>query len=277
MRTVLALSALTILGTVACSDVVPTAPSTTGLGVVDQNAQPAVEGGDHFYASSERFGYYGTVSVYDTWADARSGRNARCTGMAWPQRDGSVYVVRNAQEYDQDANLILTNWFANDGSGNPNNVNLGFVQMYDENADTWQNQSAFWSTDLNTFTLNVKGRNATYGSPDPIDYARLWNACAPAGSGESTKGTFLTYAFTLVATGLNGTMAPDGFITNTTNTSDYSGGFTGIFLNESATSPASNGYYVFDITFNNISWAADHDYGYGGPTLPDDFGGMKKR
>ena len=51
---------------------------------------------DHFYASSERFGYTGTVAVYNTWADANSGRNARCSGTAWPQRDGGVFVVKNA-------------------------------------------------------------------------------------------------------------------------------------------------------------------------------------
>ena len=235
---------------------------------------------DHFYASSERFGYTGTVSVYDTWADANSGRNARCSATAWPQRDGGIFVVKNAPEYYADSNLLLTNWWADNGAS-PSDQNTGFFQLYDDNADAWQNQKASWSRDRNTFTVTGKGRNATYGSPDPKDYARLWNACAPAGSGETTSGTFSRYEYVFVATGLNGVEGPRGFITNTTNASDYSGTFRGIFHNESLSSPASNGYYVFEIRFNNTSWAAANDCGYGGtgfcggPTPPDQFGGKK--
>lgn len=225
--------------------------------------------GDHFYASSERFGYVGAVSVYDSWADAKSGRNARCSRVAWPQRDGAIFVVRNAPEYYADNNVLLTNWFA---TKSPSNRNEGFVQLYDENADTWQNQSAFWSKDLGAFTVRVKGRNATYGALGPEDYARLWNACAPAGSGETTKGTFLTYDYEFVASGLHGVEVSGGFSKNTTNASDYSGHFRGIFRNESVRSPASNGYYVFDISFNNVSWAAAR-----GLTLDDEFGGRRER
>jgi len=241
---------------------------------------------DHFYASSERFGYTGTVSVYDTWADANSGRNARCSGTAWPQRDGAIFVVKNAPEYWVDSNLILTNWFANNGAS-PSDTNEGFFQLYDENADAWQNQKASWSRDRNTFTVSAKGRNATYGSTDPMDYARLWNACAVPGSGESTSGTFLRYEYELVAMGLNGVEDPAGFITNTTNASNYSGHFRGIFHNESTSSPASNGYYVFGIQFNDISWAAANNCGYDGgapqtppciglPAFPDKFGGRRQ-
>lgn len=237
---------------------------------------------DSFYASSERFGYTGIVSVYDTRKDADAGTNARCSGTAWPQRDGGIFVVKNAPEYYDDYNAILTNWWANNGAS-PSDTNEGFFQLYDENSDAWANQKASWSRDLNTFTFAAKGHNATYGSLDPEDYARLWNACAPAGSGEATVGTFLRYDYELVATGLNGVEDPSGFITNTTNATDYSGHFRGIFHNESTSSPASNGYYVFDIQFNNTSWAADNNCGWGGtgpcggPTLPDEFGGRRQR
>lgn len=216
---------------------------------------------DQFYASSERFGYTGTVSVYDTWADANSETNARCSEEFWPQRDGAIFVVKNVPEYAADNNIILTNWFANMG-GSPSNKNEGFFQLYGLNADAWQNQKASWSRDLDTFTVTAKGRNATYGSPDPEDYARLWNACAAPGTGEATSGTFLRYKYVLVASGLEGEEDEFGFITNTKDASNYRGYFRGIFLNESASSPASNGYYVFDIQFNNTSWAADNNCGY---------------
>lgn len=251
--------------------------------VADKGGDDGDDGddGDHFYASSERFGYLGTVSVYNTLKDAKSGKNARCSDQVWPQRDGGIFAVKGAPEYFVDSNEILTNWWANNGAS-PSDTNEGFFQLYDENADTWQNQKASWSHDRNTFTLKVKGRNATYVSKaDPRDYARLWNACAVQGSGETTRGTFLTYDYKLVATGLHGVEGPEDFIKNTTNASDYRGHFRGIFRNESVESPASNGYYVFDLQFNNISWAAANNCGYGGlgtcggPTLPDEFGGKE--
>lgn len=245
------------------------------LGVAIIASSPAAAQGesDNFYAASELFGYYGTVSVYDTWADANSGRNARCSETVWPQRDGSIFVVKNVPDYFPDYNLILTNWYATNGNGgSPSNTNEGFFQLYDEDTDAWQNQKGSWSRDMDTFTVSAMGRNATYGSVGPEDYARLWNACAPPGSGESTAGTFLRYQYQLVATGLNGFEDDAGFITNTTNASDYSGYFRGIFRNESTSSPASNGYYVFDLQFNNISWAAE----YGLDPYPDEFGGKQK-
>jgi hypothetical protein len=49
--------------------------------------------------------------------------------------------------------------------------------------------------------------------------------------------------------------------------SSYGGHFRGVFLNTSVNYPASNGYYVFDITFNTVSWAAGQGY-----ADPDDFG-----
>lgn len=225
---------------------------------------------DRFYAASDLFGYTGTVTVYDTWEDAHSGRNARCASVLWPQRDGSIFVVKNAPEYYIDSNLILTNWYANNGAS-PSNTNEGFFQVYDDNADAWQNQKASWSKDLNTFSVTAKGRNATYGSPAWLDTARLWNACAPQGIGETTKGTFLEYEYVFVATGLNGVEDDEGFITNTTNAEHYLGSFRGIFLNESETSPESNGYYVFDLQFNDDSWAAENGY----TPYDDEFGGVR--
>lgn len=223
---------------------------------------------ESFVAASERFGYTGSVKVYDTYADAVSGKNPRYGTIAWPQRDGSLFSVRNRPSYYTDFNSLLTNWSAN-GGASPSNTNNGFMQMYDDNADNWQNQKAWWNRDLQTFTVEAKGRNATYPfTGNPGEYARLWNAGAPAGSGESTRGTFLRYEYSLTATGLNAADGDnDGFYTNMTNPTGYTGYFKGIFRNESLTSPLSNGFYVFDLSFNNVSWAASNGY-----ALPDEFG-----
>jgi hypothetical protein len=224
-------------------------------------AVSAVAQAESFAASTERFGYTGTISVYDTYADARSGRNPRYVSILVPQRDGSLFIVRQMPDVYFDSNMILTNWYS--GPGSPSNQNAGFFQMYDEDASNWQNQKAFWSKDIQTFTVTAKGKNATYpSSAVPGDYARLWNAGATPGSAESTKGTYLNYEYILTATGLNGVDIGGGVYANTTNAIAYLGSFKGIFRNESVTSPESNGYYVFDFQFNSTSWAVDHGYAW---------------
>src|SRR4051812_38936299 len=88
-----------------------------------------------FYASSERFGYTGTVSVYATFANAQSGHNPLRSNIAFPRRDCAIYVVRNAPDFwNTDFNSFLTNWYSDTsggqtGAGNPNNQNFGFVQF----------------------------------------------------------------------------------------------------------------------------------------------------
>ena len=232
---------------------------------------------EKFILSCERFGYIGTVSVYNSYAEAQSGRNPRYSNIVMPQRDGSIYMARAMGGEYGEFNAILTNWYAtldadpenNPGKGNPNNKNEGFFQMYDNNADNWQNQKATWNKQKTVFTLESKGKNASYPSvSNPGEYARLWNAGAPAGSGEATKGTYLEYQVTFVASGVNGTDPDsDGFFEYTGTGGTYSGSFKAIFRNESQNYPASNGWYVLNLTFNNVSWAAPK-----GIADPDHFG-----
>lgn len=220
---------------------------------------------EKFLASSERFGYTGTVSVYRSFADATARKNPIRTNLYFPQRDMSFYVARGMGGEYGEFNAILTNWYASpnrDGIANPNNTNNGFLQMYDADASNWQNQKGTWSKDKKTFTVQGTGKRASYPSvDDPGDYARLWNAGAPAGAGEATKGTFLSYEYKLVATGLNGqydnTLKQ---VKNTQNATGYSGYFQAIFQNESVRYPESNGFYRVDVTFNNSSWAVANNF-----------------
>ena len=221
---------------------------------------------EKLFCSSERFGYIGTISVYSSFADAKAGKNARFTNIAVPPRDGSIYMARNMGGEWSEFNAFLTNWYATTnadpekkGHGNPNNQNTGFVQMYDNNADNWQNQKAYWSKDKKSFTFESRGKNASYPSVEnPGEYARLWNAGYTTGGGEGTRGTFLEYEIVFKATGLVGADEDnDGFIENTANATGYSGTFKAIFRNESTRSPESNGFYVVTLTFNNTSWADD--------------------
>jgi hypothetical protein len=238
---------------------------------------PDTQEPNEFFASTERFGYSGTITVYNTLQDARSGRNPRHRDLLVPQRDGSIYVVSKRPSFYRDFNAFLTNWYADGannttGNGNPNNKNEGFVQMYDDNASNWSNHKGTWSADKQTFTVFAKGRNASYTSvSNPDDYARLWNAGAPAGSGESTKGTFIEYEYRVVAKGLNGKDTDgDGFFENGNDATSYSGYFKGLFQNESATSRASNGFYVVELAVNSTSWAVQRGF-----ARPDRFGSAR--
>ncbi|GIV03516.1 MAG: hypothetical protein D6724_04690 [Armatimonadetes bacterium] len=214
-----------------------------------------------FFAASERIGYTGTISVYNTLKDAQEGRNPRHANIPVPQRDLVIYTVLNRPSFYDNFNSILTLWYPNEGR-NPNNKNEGFVQMYDSNANNWKNHVGFWQKDLDTFVLQVKGENASYPLGEAAgDFARLWNAGVPPTSGEGTKGTFLVYEYRLVATGLAAEdKDKDGFYENTKNATNYSGYFKGIFRNESERHPESNGYYVFNLTFNNVSWAVQNGF-----------------
>lgn len=230
---------------------------------------------EKFLASSERFGYTGTVSVYATYPQAMAQQNPIRSGIAFSQRDGSLYVARAMGGEYGEFNAILTNWFSSpnrDGQGNPNNTNASFFQMYDADASNWQNQKGTWSKDKKSFTVEGTGKRASYPSvEDPGDFARLWNAGAPAGSGEATKGTFYSYEYKLTATGLDGRYDPASkLIKNTKNASGYSGYFRGIFRNESTRHPESNGFYRVELTFNNSSWAVANGF-----ARDDEFAGVR--
>lgn len=226
--------------------------------------------GASFYAASERFGYYGTVAVYDTLKDAQHEKHARFSKQICPQRDGSLFVVAHAPAYYSDSADFLTNWYddgaGNGGIGNPNNTDYGFIQIFDglQGAPTTiKKEIGYWNRGYDTFTVELEGQNAIY----PDNFARLWNAGYPDVGGEGTKGVFITYRYSLSAFGLSAVNQGNDFYTNVNNPSNYSGSFDAIFLNQSATSPESNGYYVVHLWFNNTSWAASDGY-----ALNDEFG-----
>jgi hypothetical protein len=231
----------------------------------------AISAATSYYAASERFGYIGTVAVYDTLKDAQHEHHPRSVRQVFPQRDGSLFVVRNAPSYFADANEFLTNWYDdaahdNGGTANPNNTDLGFIQMYDGfygEPTTWTQNTGYWDRDHENFTVEVRGQNATY----PNSFARLWNAGYPDVGGEGTKGTFITYSYRLKAHGMHAVNRGNNFYTNADNPAYYTGSFEGIFQNLSATSPESNGFYVVHLFFNSTSWADSNGY-----ALNDEFG-----
>ncbi len=214
-----------------------------------------------FYASTDKFGYIGSMTKYASLADAQAQTNAVST-HAYSQRDGAMYVLQNAASFDAtnpDTNIFMTAWYyttdqthgAYSGWGNPNNNTDSFVQLYDDNASTTVTKTGGWTSGAyDTFHFNVTGVNATNAD----DFSRLWNG-KPAGAGEPTKGAFLNYELDVTATGLNGVEINPGFFESNGHPTSITGSFRGIFENQSTTDPTSNGYFRFDLTLNDTNWA----------------------
>lgn len=221
------------------------------------------------FVSYDNFHYAGTVTRYETLADAQAGTNAisttaiatvsNDTRQTLPDaRDGNVYVASNSPGYDP-ANLAYfsTAWYyttfpANgDGWGNPNNTDTGFVQYYDDTATPVV--SGGWSNGNTTFTLDVSG-----GNGDAYDLARLWAAPQIGGASGDTYGTFESFHLSMVAgfataATLNSTT---GWYDTSADPTTLSGSATGIFQNDSTTNPSNDGFYSFDLSFATGSWAA---------------------
>src|SRR5579862_617230 len=130
--------------------------------------------------SSDRFGYTGTVTYYSTLANEQS--NTGGTVYAMPQRDGSFYLGVGNPNPNDNGTEFLTNWYSSpdgldDGVGNPNNTDFGFLQVADFSNASLNGWSTGYSTDLNTFTTDAMGSNAPYDGVN--SYSRLWNAGQP--------------------------------------------------------------------------------------------------
>lgn len=215
----------------------------------------------NFYASTDKFGYAGTMTKYASLSDAQAQTNAISSHNFW-QRDGALYVLQGGSSFDPvnpDANVFMTAWYYTtdathgeySGWGNPNNNTDSFVQLYDADGSTTVTKSGGWtSAAYDTFHLNVSGVNSNYTD----DFSRLWNG-KPAGAGEPTKGAFVNYELDVTATGLAGTEIDPGFFESSNHPTSVSGSFRGIFENQSTTDLDSNGFYRFDLALNDTNWA----------------------
>ncbi len=231
-----------------------------------------------FYASTDKFGYTGTMTKYASLADAQTNSNA-ISNHTFAQRDGALYVLKNASTFDNltpNANVFMTAWYYTtdqdhgqySGWGNPNNNTDSFAQLYDADGSTTVTKSGGWTSNAyDTFNVSVSGVNADYAN----DYSRLWNGKA-AGAGEPTHGGFVNYSLNMTATGLNGLEIAPGFFESSNHPTSVSGSFSGIFENLSTTDPSSNGFYSFNLTFNNTNWAYAQGDALNGSFSPSRFG-----
>ena len=231
-----------------------------------------------WYASTDKFGYVGTMTKYATLADAQAQTNAG-NSYTFAQRDAAVYVLNNASGFDPvnaNANIFLTAWYYTtdpnngpySGWGNPNNASNSFCQLYDADGASDVTKTGGWTSALyDTFHVNVTGVNAEYGAPGN-DYSRLWDGDTSG----SDDGSFVSYELDLTATGLAGVQVTPGFYESTNHPTAVTGSFTGIFENYGTDVSAAAGFYRFNLTFNDLNWAFDNSGSLNGAFSPSTFG-----
>ena len=208
------------------------------------------------WIDTERFGYTGTITRYS---------DDRLTNLVETIEIGDRDLcIWSDSAYP--ASVIMGSWWystAVDVDGNPlgsgwgnttGNTGAGFIQYYDMSQTYIISQDygfsdfdgSFWTT----FSFGLEVENAPY---DPA-YSRL---SAPSNTGDS--GTFLSMAIDLTATGLQGVQSNGWIVAQESDAypTDVTGKLTGVFQNTSSTT-ANNGYYVFDFDLNMTNWAYEN-------------------
>jgi hypothetical protein len=223
--------------------------------------------------STDRFGYTGTVTKYDSLADAEGNINAVETiaiGTADPNdnsehRDASFYFVNNASGYDTDYNTLMGSWWyginGSAGNGNINgNTGVGFMQLYDDDGSTDTSVdmsfSDFNGTYWTAFNLLVQGGNATAAE----DYARL-----SAYDNVHDAGTYSSYTLDITATGLEGTQTGNVIEANN-HATGVSGSFNGLFsFGGDGDGDIYTGFYSISLDFDMENWAYSNNGNLNGP------------
>lgn len=225
------------------------------------------------YLTSNRLGYTGTITRYNSYVDALFGFNAvPGSPFAVPQRDLGMFMIDNNQAfsgagYPPSAFDFLTFWYSKADGSAPSNQNLGFVQLADEDGGSVIVAEGKWNNAaLTSFSYTATGGATTPGcgpyNPTIVeDCARLWNAGSAIGSAETTAGAFINYQFSLTVGGLTpATFNPiTGVFESNSDPATASGFFRGLFYNYSLDDPTSNGFYAVDLSINMNSWAAGQD------------------
>jgi hypothetical protein len=227
-------------------------------------SQAFAQGG---YVATDRLGYTGSVTRYSTLADMQNSVNG--TTFSNPQRDLSLFMIDNNANFANQwgpnpatESIFLTAWWfspLNNGAGNPNNQNYGFLQMYDNDGATLSSMTTQWNNAGRTsFTFSASGSNSIPGctSYPPEDCGRLYNGSTASG------GSFLTYSLGLTANGLAPATfnATTGVWESVSDPTSITGYLNGTFQNTSLSDPTSNGWYSYSMTMNMTSYAYDNGY-----------------
>jgi hypothetical protein len=153
------------------------------------------------YAASDRFGYSGTVTKYNSLTDLQN--NVGGTTSNFPARDLGLYFVNGntgfAGAFPPIEAEFLSAWYLNNGN-TPSNSNVGFIQLADVDGSTLTSQSESWlNADKTAFSFSATGTNSVAGGCNTTaDCSRLWDGTNLAGN-----GSFASYSLGFTATGLD--------------------------------------------------------------------------
>lgn len=210
------------------------------------------------FVSTDRFGYSGTVTRYGSLADANSGTGA-LEIVSIGDRDLSLFFAQNDTQ-EADFNYMSGSWwYTTDSSGiagwgnTTGNTGPGFMQLYDADASTDTSVSMNFSNQVGgfytQFDLSVTGSNA-----DASDFSRL-----SVFDNVNDGGIWHNYALNMTATGLEGIETAPGIIESSNHPIGVTGSITGVFeITENQTSPANQGFYVFNFDLSMTNWAWDN-------------------
>lgn len=214
----------------------------------------AAQGG---YFASDNMGYTGTVSCYASLVAALDHTAADCGTSSIGQHDLGLYFVNGNAAFaggnSASQAIFLTNWYANNGN-NPNNTNVGFVQMYDNDAGSVTSMATTWDDSKTIFTLAASGQNTLTGcaSLPPQDCGRLWN-----GGSQANGGSFITWNINAIFSGFAQAQfdAATGVYASASDPTSVSGTLSGTFWD------ATSGlYYDLNATLTTDSWAVDNGF-----------------
>ena len=231
-----------------------------GLAVAVLLVGDQARGDSLYYMGTDRFAYSGSITEYSSLSNAQMGIAPISSFNVGPV-DLSIAATNDVALFGSASFNALTAWYyttagGTPGVGNPNNVNTGFVQLQDGTQSSVTSSNAFFSNSaLTSYTLQVTGGNAnTSNTSDPRLGPNNTNSDAPS----SSTGTFVSYNLSATFSNLNpaalnafGLYESDDDPANI----NVAGTFSGIFQNLSTTSPSLNGFYAFNFTLNNTSWA----------------------
>ena len=230
-----------------------------------------------FFVSTDSFNYNGTVTRYNSLADALANTNAVTVGTM-QNRDGAIFQGKNsptsyAGAGFENSNELLTAWYyttdathgAYSGWGNPNNTSDSFMQLVDDTNSSVTSSSAAWSNGFTKLNVSINGANAGSSAS-----ARLW----PANNGGGDGGVFLNYSINYSVSGLNATLDNStGWMSDTTSRGVLTGTFTGIFQNTSTSVPSQNGFYTFNVNLfdGGSTYGEANAANLNGPLFPRQF------
>jgi hypothetical protein len=221
----------------------------------------------YLVSNDESFSYAGTVTAPNGTAYTIPSYTSTPGSTVYTGRDAVIYAASGAPAADAgsftNATQFGANWYAsldglNDGVGNPNSSNTGWVQIQDlANASVTSATGGWTNSSYTTFQITITGANAI-GNPA---FDNLWPAPLTNSALTDVEGYYEDYSLTLTAEFAPGVVTEEspGWFSTTAAPLSVTGSFDGVFVNTAPLVDTDvNGIYDVNLTFQDQSWAANN-------------------